>query len=93
MLATAVTKRFADYQPAPSPCFCEERYRLLNEFLDAVHVWHLLQSSQIQAVIHGDYDFARFDLPIYEAQERKDSAKYAWIAHVETHHCEDESWL
>ena len=77
---------------APSSCFCEERYRLLGEFLRAVRELNHLHTQQTQAAIDGDGDFTRFDLLIYMAQERKDAAKYAWIAHVETHRCEEEIW-
>lgn len=74
---------------APSPCFCKERYRFLGEFLSAVRELNLLHTQQTQAAIDGDQDFARFDILLYMAQERKDAAKYAWMAHVETHHCEE----
>ena len=92
MLARTVTERFPEYQPAPSMCFCEARYRFLDEFLSAVHQLNLLQTQQTQAVIDGDRDFGRFDASIYLAQERKDAAKYGWMAHVETHRCEEEMW-
>jgi hypothetical protein len=77
---------------APSPCFCEEKYRLLGEFLSAVRELNHLHTEQTQAAIDSDGDFTRFDILIYMAQERKDAAKYAWIAHVETHRCEEEIW-
>jgi hypothetical protein len=92
MLARTVTNEIADSQPDPSPCCCEERYHLLDEFLDAVHELNHFQTQQTQAVISGDRDFSRFDALIYLAQERKDTAKYAWMAHVETHHCEEDLW-
>jgi len=92
MLAAPATHVSSDYQPKPSPCFCEERYRLLDEFLGAVHKLNHLNTQQTQAVIRGDRDFTRFEILIYGAQERKDAAKYAWIAHVENHHCEEDIW-
>ncbi len=68
--------------------FCEERKRLLDRFLEAIHELNELQSQQVQAVIDGDSDFNRFDLLLHMAQEKKESAKYDWIAHVELHCCE-----
>ena len=77
-------------QQSPSVVACEEKNRLLAEFLAAVHELNEIQSQQTRAVIDGDPDFARFDLLLHFAQEKKDRAKYAWIAHVEQHHCHDE---
>lgn len=67
--------------------FCAVKQQLINEFLDAVHEIAVLQEQQAQAVIEDDPDFSRFDVLLHFAQEKKDSAKYAWIAHVETHGC------
>jgi hypothetical protein len=82
-----------DLQLTPPVCFCGEMYHLIDDFLDAVRELNLLHTEQTQAVIVGDRDFARFDLMIYAAQQRKDAAKYAWMAHVENHCGEDRSWL
>jgi hypothetical protein len=49
-----------------------------------------LISQQLRAVIAGDSDFARFDVLIHMAQEEKEMAKYAWISHVDSHHCEED---
>jgi hypothetical protein len=46
-----------------------------------------LQNQQTQAVIDQDPEFSRFDALIHMAQEEKDQAKYALIAHVDHHHC------
>ncbi len=73
----------------PAVSFCEEKRRLVDAFLEAIHELNALQSQQIQAVIDGDEDFSRFDVLLHIAQEKKDRAKYAWISHVETHHCEE----
>jgi hypothetical protein len=48
---------------------------------------HAIENQQVQSVINGDADFSRFDLLLHMAQEQKDMAKYAWIAHVESHGC------
>jgi hypothetical protein len=73
----------------PAIGFCEEKNRLLRAFLEAIHELNALQSQQTQAVIDGDQEFSRFDVLLHVAQEKKDTAKYAWIAHVESHHCEE----
>lgn len=73
----------------PEIVFCKEKNRLLDEFLKAIHELNALQNQQTQAVIEGDSDFCRFDLLLHAAQENKETAKYAWIAHVESHHCEE----
>ena len=67
--------------------FCEEKRRLLDNFLHAIHELNILHRQQIQAVIDEDPDFTRFDILLHHAQERKDAAKYAWIIHVENHQC------
>jgi hypothetical protein len=71
----------------PDIAFCNEKQKLIHDFLEAVHGITILQKQQAQAVIEDDEDFSRFDLLLYVAQEKKDAAKYAWIAHVEFHHC------
>jgi hypothetical protein len=94
MLGRRVGQAHPEYRLSPSPCFCKERYRLLDEFLSAVRELNRLNTEQTQSVIRGDRDFTRFDILLYAAQERKDAAKYAWIAHVESHQCEEENlWV
>jgi hypothetical protein len=67
--------------------YCDERHRLLNEFTEAVQDLGLLQDQQVTALISGDMDFSRFDKLIHVANERKQSAKYAYISHIEMHGC------
>jgi hypothetical protein len=69
------------------PGFCGIRQRLVDAFTDAVREMSFIENEQIEAVIEGDSDFSRFDLLLHYAQEKKDTAKYAWIAHVESHGC------
>ena len=90
MPARTISHTSPELQPGPFSCVCEERYRLLDEFLDAVRALNLLNTQQTQAVMAGDRDFARFDILICLAQERKEAAKYTWIAHVESHRCEEQ---
>lgn len=74
----------------PSPVFCPERLRLAQLFLDATRELIALQDRQMQAMKHGDPGFTRYDRLLHEAQERKEAAKYAWLAHVESHACEKD---
>jgi DNA-binding response OmpR family regulator len=73
----------------PEIAFCEEKIRLMEGFLSAIHELTDLQSQQTRAVIDGDPDFSRFDMLIHMASDRKDEAKYALLRHIETHHCEE----
>ena len=73
----------------PGIAFCEQKQRLLRNFLSTIQELNAIQAQQTRAVIEGDDDFTRFDLLLHLAQERKDQAKYAWIAHVEEHHCHE----
>ena len=75
--------------PSPGIRFCEEKNRLRQEFLNAIRELVAIQAQQTQAVIDRDPDFARFDVLLHMAQERKDQTKYALIAHIESHHCEE----
>src|SRR5712672_3753740 len=70
---------------SPKISYCEENGRLLNEFAQAVTELSLLHEQQFIAVLKGDGDFARFDLLIHLATEKKQQAKYAYLAHVDSH--------
>jgi hypothetical protein len=73
----------------PEIGFCEVKQRLLDEFLKAIREVIVLLSQQTESVIEWDQEFSRFDVLLHVAQERKESAKYALIAHIEAHHCEE----
>ena len=73
----------------PEIGFCEEKLRLLDEFLEAIRELNGIQSQQTRAVIDGDDDFARFDVLLHLAQDRKERAKYTWMAHVHEHRCHE----
>jgi hypothetical protein len=77
----------AERTRVPAIGFCREKNRLLDEFLEASRAVMALQNEQTQAVIQGDSDFPRFDVLLHLAHDRKEMAKYAWIAHVESHGC------
>lgn len=71
----------------PEIGFCAEKARLMNEFVAAIHEIGELQAQQARALIDGDPDFARFDVLIHMATDKKDQVKYAWLTHLEHHHC------
>lgn len=73
----------------PEIGFCREKNQLRRDFLAAIHELNILQSRHTRAVIDGDPEFSRFDPMLHDAQEKKERAKYAWIAHVEAHNCEE----
>ncbi|MEI9970601.1 MAG: hypothetical protein WDO73_00335 [Ignavibacteriota bacterium] len=47
-----------------------------------------LLGQQSKAIIENDTDFARFDDLIHVAQNAKNDAKYALLAHIHEHGCE-----
>jgi hypothetical protein len=79
----------------PKIGYCAEKIRLLGEFLESIREFTDLQNQQTQAVIdaaaNSDADFTRFGVLLHIAQDKKDRAKYAWIAHVEEHGCQEGS--
>jgi hypothetical protein len=72
---------------SPAMGFCEEKNRLLDEFLKAIRQLVEIQEQQTLAVIQGDPDFSRFDYLLHSAQDDKERAKYLWMMHVDSHGC------
>jgi hypothetical protein len=66
---------------------CEEKARFERTFIQAIRDLNAFQKEQVEAILAGDGDSCRFDTLIFMAQENKDLAKYAWLAHVEEHGC------
>jgi hypothetical protein len=66
---------------------CEEHARCLEDFGSAVRELLDLHEQQWLAIIDSDLDSCRFDVLIHMANEKKQSAKYAYLRHVETHGC------
>jgi hypothetical protein len=64
----------------PEIGFCEEKQRLTNRLLEAIHELTSLHSQQAQAVIDSDQDFPRFDMLLHLAPEKKDNAKYMRVS-------------
>ena len=67
--------------------FCAEAKRLLEMFGEAVQALVKLHENQFLAIVEGDSDAGRFDLLIHDANERKQNAKYAYMAHLDSHGC------
>jgi hypothetical protein len=67
--------------------YCEQRHRLTEALLDAIREFTDLHTQQMQSIIEGDQDFSRFDDLIHLARAAKDDAKYALVAHIDTHKC------
>jgi hypothetical protein len=67
--------------------FCDEKLRLMEEFLAAATDLVTAHNEQVRALIEDDPDFNRFDLVIHAATERKRQAKYEYLAHLEDHGC------
>lgn len=66
---------------------CEEKLRLMEEFLAAASDLVSAHNQQVESLIEDDPDFSRFDVLIHLAAERKRRAKYAYMAHLEKHGC------
>jgi len=67
--------------------FCEEKLRLMEEFLASATELVTAHNEQVRALIEDDPEFNRFDLLIHLAAERKRRAKYEYLAHLEEHGC------
>ena len=68
---------------------CEEKARLTESFLQAIHELTDLHAQQSRAVMEQDPEFSRFDLLMHMAVEKRDEAKYALLRHIESHQCEE----
>jgi hypothetical protein len=67
--------------------YCEEARRLLSAFGETIHELVQIHQQQFEAIVQGDSESSRFDLLIHMANEKKYSAKYAYMTHVEEHGC------
>lgn len=66
---------------------CQEKRRLIEAFLAAAKELVEAHNEQAKALIDGDPEFARFDVVIHAATEKKRQAKYDYLAHLEKHGC------
>jgi hypothetical protein len=67
--------------------YCAEARRLLDEFGETVKELVQLHELQFLSIVEGDPDCGRFDVLIHMANERKMTAKYAYLNHLEAHGC------
>jgi len=66
---------------------CSTARQLLDAFGEAVHRVVVLHDQQFLAIVGGDSDANRFDILIHDALECKQSTKYAYLNHLDTHGC------
>lgn len=67
--------------------YCDIARQLLEAFGNAVQELMKLHEEQFRCILAGDVDATRFDLLIHEANERKQQAKYTYMAHLDIHGC------
>lgn len=65
--------------------FCPDCRVHMNAFVEAVREVMQLSQLQLEAILQNETDPHRFDLLIHDAGERKQNAKYAYLAHLESH--------
>ncbi len=70
-----------------SVVYCQTAKELLDKFAQTVAALVELHQGQFDAIVSGDADASRFDDLIHMANERKNDAKYSYLAHVEAHGC------
>jgi hypothetical protein len=70
---------------AVSVVLCLQKEKLLKEFARAVSEYNRMHTAQLAAVLNGE-DFP-FEQEIALANERREQAKYAILAHREAHGC------
>jgi len=73
--------------------FCQEKRRLLDNFLHTIRELNALHRQFVQAVIDDSADMTRLDVALHLAEEKKDEAKFACILHAEEHQCGDGELL
>src|SRR5882724_2451883 len=73
--------------PNQSVVYCETARRLLDMFGEAVQAVLILHEQQFLAIVEGDSNASRFDLLIHDAMETKQTAKYAYLNHLDSHGC------
>jgi hypothetical protein len=66
---------------------CTEADWYLSEFAGVVEELVALHEQWFIAIVQGDESADRFDALIFEANRKKQNAKYAYLRHVERHEC------
>jgi len=67
--------------------YCDIARQLLDAFGETVQELMKLHEQQFRCVLAGDTSANRFDILIHEANERKQQAKYTYMAHLDIHGC------
>ena len=57
--------------------------------MQAIRELNAVQNAQLDAILRDDPNFCWFEDLIHAAREKKDLAKYAYLAHVSEHCCQD----
>ena len=70
---------------SPSPAFCAVKQALTAEFTSAVSEYLRMQSAQLESLLNGDG--FQFEAEIAAAGARRENAKYAILAHQQSHGC------
>lgn len=78
---------FSDAVILTKTSICDEKLRLMEEFMAAASELVSVHNAQMKALLEDDSDFSRFDVLIHLASERKRLAKYSYLAHIEKHRC------
>ena len=66
---------------------CAAAAKLLETFIAAVRHANELSEQQVRAALAGDDDLQRFEMLMSLAVELRQTAKYAFMQHVEEHGC------
>jgi len=74
-------------EPIPDIAFCAEKQELLRRFVNSVQEIGRLQQIQMESLMRGEPEFDQLEVLLHEAGQRKDAAKYALLAHIDSHHC------
>jgi hypothetical protein len=70
---------------SPAPIYCEEKNRLLDEYVAALGNYLKVESAKIATGLRGD-DLL-FDPEFAAARNRKDAAKETIKSHLQEHGC------
>jgi len=71
----------------PEIGFCREKHRLFQQFIEATRAIKTLQEGQARAAINGDSEFESLKFLLHVAIQKRDTAKYALLGHIESHQC------
>jgi hypothetical protein len=70
-----------------STYFCPVAEGYLERFGEVVEELGVLQEQRFVALLHGNMSVPKLDLLVQSVNERKQSAKDAYLMHLERHGC------